>query len=634
MPETKRPLKVFLCHAHADRDTVHALYTRLTKDGVDTWLDKAKLLPGQDWEYEIRRAVRESDVVVVCLSKQFNQAGFRQKEVRLALDTAMEKQEGEIFIIPARLEECDTLESLRKWHWVDLFEGGYEMLLRALRARADRIGATLQIKRSRSLKVKTPSKKNVSEMNSKTKNGQEMRMFYDLTAHFECDIENTTPETLANFLLESLTRIMRTVSVVNKSDDNRTVEYRTDQIEYFDPKHGKTIQHALIVHGKKLQLIGKGDFRGVESLTTVLNLLVITITQGVNGSRLRFDSDNIPVESFKELVQGILWDFGKDISALERTERKAAEKVAREKVEKESAERAQLELEELARQKIAKEREERRDAEKDARESAEKKQRADRDIFDQAARDKAEELARRARLEGEKRLKEKNAKKQTDVETVEKVRLEVEKQESLKIDDIYAKIKPWIAYGGAISIGLFFCILFILVLAIPAVEQINLFPLPVALILFISLFVLAGVWLVLTRRRLAFFLSYTVFYLLTVLAAVIISYVNNESFSFEGVLSTYFILGFFVMFLAFFLLKISGVNKLFSKILLCCVACVVLLFIVILGNNIMSSVIDMPLESIYGFLPFMVVYFFFCSFSGNWLKRVLKNRVPNLFAKN
>jgi len=63
----KRPLKVFpstgsghrLCHAHADRDPVRGLYTRLTQDGVDAWLDKEKLLPGQDWELEIREAVRE-----------------------------------------------------------------------------------------------------------------------------------------------------------------------------------------------------------------------------------------------------------------------------------------------------------------------------------------------------------------------------------------------------------------------------------------------------------------------------------------------------------------------------------------------------------------------------------------------
>lgn len=47
MTDTKRPLKVFLCHAHADRDAVKALYTRLTADGVD----------GQGWELEIRKSV-------------------------------------------------------------------------------------------------------------------------------------------------------------------------------------------------------------------------------------------------------------------------------------------------------------------------------------------------------------------------------------------------------------------------------------------------------------------------------------------------------------------------------------------------------------------------------------------------
>ena len=59
------------------------------------------------------------------------------------------KPEGEIFIIPARLEECDYLESLKRWHGVDLFEEhGYEYLMRALRLRADKIGAVLQSERS------------------------------------------------------------------------------------------------------------------------------------------------------------------------------------------------------------------------------------------------------------------------------------------------------------------------------------------------------------------------------------------------------------------------------------------------------------------------------------------------------
>ena len=127
------------------------LYTRLTtlapsasaeEDGVDAWLDKEKLLPGQDWEYEIRQAVRDADVVIVCLSKLFNQAGFRQKEVRIALNEADMKPEGEIFIIPARLDGCSVPQSLQRWHWVDLFEdNGYIRLINALRVRAEKIGS-------------------------------------------------------------------------------------------------------------------------------------------------------------------------------------------------------------------------------------------------------------------------------------------------------------------------------------------------------------------------------------------------------------------------------------------------------------------------------------------------------------
>lgn len=168
MTQPKRPLKVFLCHAHADRDAVRTLYTRLTNDGVDAWLDKEKLLGGQNWRMELRAAVEEADVVVVCHSKEFNKEGFRQREVKWALDAAMEKPEGTIFIIPARLEECEVIKSLSDWHWVDLFESnGYDMLIRALRARANNIGATLQIKRSWLPKITSPLPKKQKPVENK-----------------------------------------------------------------------------------------------------------------------------------------------------------------------------------------------------------------------------------------------------------------------------------------------------------------------------------------------------------------------------------------------------------------------------------------------------------------------------------
>jgi len=110
----------------------------MVKDGVQVWLDEEKLLPGQDWEYEIRKAIRSSHAVVVCLSRHFNrQRGYRQKELRIALEEANLLPEGEIFIIPARLEDCVIPENLRRWQSVDLYEiHGYKKLMNAMRRRA------------------------------------------------------------------------------------------------------------------------------------------------------------------------------------------------------------------------------------------------------------------------------------------------------------------------------------------------------------------------------------------------------------------------------------------------------------------------------------------------------------------
>jgi TIR domain len=134
----KRLPKVFLCHSHADSVAIHALYSRLKKDGLEVWLDKETLSPGQDWEYEIRMGILKSDVVIACLSEQFNkQAGYRHEELKIALEKANLLPDDEVFIIPVRLEECEMPESLRRLQRVDLFEGGgYRRLRRALRRHA------------------------------------------------------------------------------------------------------------------------------------------------------------------------------------------------------------------------------------------------------------------------------------------------------------------------------------------------------------------------------------------------------------------------------------------------------------------------------------------------------------------
>lgn len=135
-----RKLKVFLCYASQDRHIVRELYSLLNSEAwIDPWLDQEKLLPGMDWELEIESAVRESDIVVVCLShNSLNKKGYVQKEIRAALDIADQIPDDQIYIIPLRLEDCDVPLRLSKWQWVNYFEDkvySYNLLLSALRSK-------------------------------------------------------------------------------------------------------------------------------------------------------------------------------------------------------------------------------------------------------------------------------------------------------------------------------------------------------------------------------------------------------------------------------------------------------------------------------------------------------------------
>jgi hypothetical protein len=99
-------------------------------------------LPGQRWEREILKAIRATEVVLICLSQDsINTEGYVQREIKLALDAADEKPEDTVYLIPVKLEECELPISLQQWHAVNLYkEGGYESLKRALQLRAIELG--------------------------------------------------------------------------------------------------------------------------------------------------------------------------------------------------------------------------------------------------------------------------------------------------------------------------------------------------------------------------------------------------------------------------------------------------------------------------------------------------------------
>ena len=136
------PLQVFLCHARPDKPKVRDLYRYLRGLELEVWFDEESLLPGQDWKSETEKAIRESDLVLVCLSsRSVDKVGYVQKEIRYALDYADEQPEDAAYIVPVKLEECEVPTRLARWHYVNLWEtAGHDRLAQALSARAAQLG--------------------------------------------------------------------------------------------------------------------------------------------------------------------------------------------------------------------------------------------------------------------------------------------------------------------------------------------------------------------------------------------------------------------------------------------------------------------------------------------------------------
>jgi class 3 adenylate cyclase len=134
--------QLFLSYASEDSDIVERLYDDLLNEGFKPWMAKRNILPGQDWEHTIFKAIRQSDFFMVCLSRNsVGKRGVIQKEINEALNIWQEKLSDDIYVIPVRLEDCEIHPRLQSFHWVNLYEqNGFIMIIKAIREGIDKLG--------------------------------------------------------------------------------------------------------------------------------------------------------------------------------------------------------------------------------------------------------------------------------------------------------------------------------------------------------------------------------------------------------------------------------------------------------------------------------------------------------------
>ncbi len=127
--------RLFLSYAREDKNHVENLYRKLKQAGFFPWMDVMDIVPGEVWESSVMRAIKDSDFFLACISQSsVTKRGMIQKEIRTALSTCDTLLDGDIYLIPIRLEECYIPERLSGFQWVDLYAiDGWKRLVTSIR---------------------------------------------------------------------------------------------------------------------------------------------------------------------------------------------------------------------------------------------------------------------------------------------------------------------------------------------------------------------------------------------------------------------------------------------------------------------------------------------------------------------
>jgi hypothetical protein len=92
------------------------IFDALCEAGAQPWMDIKSLELGMPWKQAIECELPKSDAAIVLLHRDFEGPGYRNDEVRQALDTMRSRPIGQGFIIPFIVEPCEIPEWCKDLH--------------------------------------------------------------------------------------------------------------------------------------------------------------------------------------------------------------------------------------------------------------------------------------------------------------------------------------------------------------------------------------------------------------------------------------------------------------------------------------------------------------------------------------
>jgi WD40 repeat protein len=100
---------VFLSHSSTDKSAVEELARRLAKEGIQAWLDKWHLIPGEPWQPAIEKALAESETCAVFVGPT-GIGPWQNEEMRAAIDQRVRESNRHFRVIPVLLPGAERAE--------------------------------------------------------------------------------------------------------------------------------------------------------------------------------------------------------------------------------------------------------------------------------------------------------------------------------------------------------------------------------------------------------------------------------------------------------------------------------------------------------------------------------------------
>ena len=137
----------FISYVREDSETIDRIAATLRDNGIEVWLDRTHIEPGERWQGAIRRAIRNGTHFVACFSVAYatRNKSYAYEELRQAITELRQMPFDRRWFIPILLEPCtvpeididsvDTIDSIQRIDFSQDWDTAIRQLIKAITTR-------------------------------------------------------------------------------------------------------------------------------------------------------------------------------------------------------------------------------------------------------------------------------------------------------------------------------------------------------------------------------------------------------------------------------------------------------------------------------------------------------------------